>query len=119
MWIETAQDQTRFEEHKVSTEENRKAECFIESKTGTGFNVVVRLDPQMQYDGFNVWCISIDVDGQNISCKLMGPWWDSVLRVQGHRHTSTSVKPFQFGQTQFTGIVLILRSLTLMRGRSV
>jgi hypothetical protein len=102
VWIESADETTRYQEHQTSTKD-KKTECFIESKTGDGFNIVVHLDKLMKYHGHDAWKVLIKVDGQLVDSQLMGPRWSNVRRTKGSRRGPTTTSPFQFGKTQFTG----------------
>jgi len=100
-WIETVEDETPFEEHNTSTQEGKRAECFIESKTGAGFNVVVHLTPDYRFEGHNMLAIELHVDGQAVDNMLFGHP-DMTGRFRGGVISPTSLRPFQFGATVFT-----------------
>jgi hypothetical protein len=112
VWVETADGNKHFEEHKVSIEGTKRAECFIESKTGEGFSIVVRLDSNMKYVGHDGWRIRFKVDGQQVASKVMGPAWGKSCVVAGVDSGPLTLKPFQFGATQFTGNCLQNEILT-------
>jgi hypothetical protein len=101
-WIETAEDETPFEEHNTSTHQGKRVDCFIESKTGAGFNVVVHLNPDYRFEGHDSLAIELYVDGQAVDNMLFGHP-DATGRFRGGVISPTTMRPFQFGATVFTG----------------
>jgi hypothetical protein len=117
VWIEATEDKTRYEEHKVSIEGNKKAECFIESKAGAGFTIVCEVDHDYKYHGkHDMWILCTIVDGRWVDGKCMRKD-QGVIRIRGAKPDATSLIPFEFGETQFTGDSFA-KKLTFCRRKS-
>jgi hypothetical protein len=104
-WVETSPCNTRFQEHQVISTETKKAECFIESKTGLRFKIMVKRDNKVPFDGHNAWRVAFYVDGQEIMKKVMAQSTQPVVELEGAPHDMATIIPFQFGTTDFTGII--------------
>jgi hypothetical protein len=103
-WIETSPCNTRFQEHQVVSTETKKAECFIESKSGLRFKIMVKRDHQAPFVGHDAWRVAYHVDGQEIMKKVMAQSTHPVVELEGVPQDMTTIIPFQFGATHFTGI---------------
>jgi hypothetical protein len=103
VWIETTEGRKRYEEHKVSVQGNKMAECFIESKAGAGFTIACEVDRDFKYHGkHDMWILHILVDGRVVDYTSLDKGCDAIV-IKGAMLDSTSVIPFEFGERQFSG----------------
>src|ERR1700738_1979734 len=105
-WI-AKEDGTRFEEYKATTSGNT-VECFVESVAGQRFTILIRLSPKEQEgtDSFSAW---IDVDGQRTASMAIGQFGQEHLTfgsIRGAINSASSISPYAFGATEFTGFSL-------------
>jgi hypothetical protein len=105
-WI-AKEDGTRFEEYKETTKGNT-VECFVESVAGQHFTIPIRLYPKEQ-EGPDSFGALICVDGQPTSNLAIGQFGQDHLtigHVRGAINSTSSISPYAFGATEFTGFSL-------------
>jgi hypothetical protein len=85
----------------VSIQGEKKAECFIESETGVCFQIAASVDPEHKWVDHNAWKALIDIDGQEMRKPLV---YSTTRRIEGCLLDLKHLVPFEFGNTQFTGI---------------
>jgi hypothetical protein len=104
--IRDEETKTHLEEYQIIADE-RKTECWIESKEASQFSIEVSITPNDVRDLYAFRC-RLHVDGQHVSGGLLGQVNERFYPRElweGLQETENVLKPFTFAKTRFMGIV--------------
>jgi len=109
--VRAAHDRSIFKEYKLTSTPTR-TECYIKSKLGKQFEILLALTPPIDTTPpagtppSGSYGLYVKVDGQTVNGCLLGQVGETnytSFLIQGAIEGPTEVRPFYFGATKFVG----------------
>jgi hypothetical protein len=115
VYIVDPRTKSPFEEYKI-TKKDKKTQCYIESKVGQRFKIVINL-PDGNEVVKDTYLTAIDIEGEDIDLEdslggEAGPVY-ATDEYEGNQVESSKLEPLSLEEPRFTGWIPFFSLLTL------